>query len=138
MTKEAAFSLADLNATKACDVPIEVELPGPDGMGTGVFLMVLGDQSATVQAAQNKIIDERKKQEANLAAFTGSEDMPTEANIEFLARLTACKLVGWRGIKEPWTPENGLILIRTNRDAAKLVNDTAKRTADFLPLKPKA
>lgn len=131
MTEQTLVSLADLDASTAADTPTEVEFPKADGTGSGVFFLVLGDESKRVQEAHNKLLNERRKADATREALTGSDFVPIEGDIEFGHKLTAVKLVGWRGIKEAYSPEAALTLVRTNRRAAKFINDSAKRVAGF-------
>lgn len=131
MTEQNLISLADLDAATAGDTPTEVEFPKADGTGSGIFFLVLGDESKKVQEAQNKLLNERRKADSTREALTGSDFVPIEGDIEFSHKLTATKLAGWRGIKETFSPEAALTLVRNNRRAAKLINDTARRVAGF-------
>lgn len=137
MTKEAAFSLADLNVVAASETPFDVEYIKPDGTGSGVILKVLGSNSAKVTEATNRLLNDRRKREANLAALTGQDFTPIESDIEFGHLATAVKLVGWTGIVEPYTEANALLLVKTNPHLAKQVNDAANGVGNFLQLKPK-
>lgn len=121
MTK--SISIAALNATTASEVPFEFEFIDSDGSATGIFFSVLGDESVTVKAATEKLLDERRRKDAvaeararvnnrtNEAVFT-----PVADDIDFGQRMAAVRLVGWLGIEEEFTPELALELIRSNRD----------------------
>lgn len=137
MTK--ALSLAALNAVTASDVPVEIEYMLPDGSGSGVFLQVLGGQSARVQAEVNRMVNERRKKQAAAAALAKGPDkadfVPIEDDIAFGHRLTAVRLAGWKGIEEPFTPENAFILISTNAAVAEQVTAASNDLSNFMKAK---
>ena len=57
-----------------------------------------------------------KREAARLAAKKG-KDAPVEKvedDLLFGFELAAKRIVGWKGIEEPFTPENALTLVRTN------------------------
>ncbi len=137
MTK-VAISLSALSLTAASETPFEVEYITPEGVGSGVFLQVLGSNSAKVSQAINGLMNAARKRDANLHALTGQDFTPIEADIEFGHQATAVKLVGWRGIEEPWSEANALALVKSNSHLAKQVNDAANGVGNFLQLKPKA
>ncbi len=90
------------------------------GVRSGVFLSVLGGQSEVVTKEVTMLINERRKQ-AN-----------RESNIEFDQRLAAVRLVGWRGITEPFTPENALRLCKSNRDITAQITQQSDYMANFI------
>lgn len=137
MTKTASFSLADLDARKASDGAFEFEYVLPDGEGSGVFLSVLGGQSKTVQDEANRLINERRRKEAVQAAQAKTSRNPetytsVESDVEFGQRLAAVRVVGWRGIKETFSPELALSLCRSNQDVASQVLERSNDMANFM------
>lgn len=142
MSNKKQFSLSDLDATKASEGAFEFEYILPDGEGSGVFLSVVGGQSETVQRESAKMINERRRQKAAIAAQNSMrgprkgqvEFDPIESDIEFGQRLAACRLVGWRGITDPFTPENALRLCKTNSDIAAQIIQQSDNLANFMKL----
>jgi hypothetical protein len=139
MTKDTLFDLNDLDAVAAGDTPFEVEYIRADGSGSGVFLLVLGGQSEKVQGEVNRLVNERRKNQAVAAAMTGrvnpdkADFTPIEDDIAFGHRLTAVRLVGWRGIKQEWTAENAFRLISRNSEIAEQVTTASNNLANFMP-----
>jgi hypothetical protein len=137
------FDLNDLDAVSAGDAPFEVEYIRADGSGSGVFLRVLGSQSQTVQGEVNRLVNDRRKKTA-LAAAAQSRSSQTEAftpiedDIAFGHRLTAVRLVGWRGIKQEWSPENAFRLVSRNAEIAEQVTTASNNLGNFMPGKSAA
>lgn len=144
MAEAKTVSLASLNLRAASDEPYEFEFEGPDGSGTGVFLQVLGDHSERVTAAVHEAINARRKKEAIAAAKAAKARPdsatfePVESDVTFGQRLAAARLVGWRGIAEPWSPENALLLCQTNPEAAKQILAASSDLANFTKSSPAA
>lgn len=138
MTKLAGLALSDLNARDHGAEAFEFEYLTPEGEGSGVFLSVLGGQSERVRNEVNNLINARRKKEQVIAArnavsrATSADFTPIEDDISFGQRLAAIRLVGWRGISDPFTPENALLLCQTNDDVAAQVLEESNRTANFL------
>lgn len=137
------LSLNDLDAATKSETPVEIEYVTLDGKETGVILHILGDESPTVRAVIAAEVEKRQQQLAAIEALsTGARgSTPTrsmEADLAMGNRMTACRLVGWSGIKEEWSPANALKLVSNNADIAAFILDVSKRTSRFLQLKPKA
>jgi hypothetical protein len=123
-------SLETLNVRKKSETPHEFELE-IDGQKTGVFLSVIGQQSETFTQAAAAIAAEFElaKGLANAADFVNSERQKTMTN-----RLVAARLVGWRGLSDPFTPDNALTLVTTNADAFAQVLRESNRVGNFMKL----
>lgn len=134
---ETLLDLNDLDAVAAGDTPFEIEYIRADGSGSGVFLLVLGGQSEKVQGEVNRLVNERRKKQAQAAALTKGPDRaeftPIEDDIAFGHRLTAVRLVGWRGIKQEWSAENAFRLISRNSEIAEQVTTASNNLANFMP-----
>ncbi len=129
------FSLNDLSATKASDEAFEFELEDSNGVRRGIFLKVLGSQSEKVTSEVARLINARRRSEAARAMRSNKKTVefePIESDIEFGQRLAAVRLVGWRGITEPWTPENALTLCRSNRDISAQIVEKSDDMANFM------
>ena len=137
--KEASFSLADLDTARASEVPFEFEYLNTNGDQTGVFLSVLGGNSDAVREAAAELINARRQKQAAREAqkarsgrnVPSAEFDSVEDDIAFGQRLAAVRLVGWRGIKDPCTPENALRLCSTNPNAAAQVMEQSDNLANF-------
>ncbi len=136
MTKDTLLDLSDLDAVAAGDTPFEIEYMRADGSGSGVFLLVLGGQSEKVQAEVNRMVNERRKKQAAATALAKGPDRadftPIEDDIAFGHRLTAVRLVGWRGIKQEWSAENAFRLISRNSEIAEQVTTASNNLANFM------
>jgi hypothetical protein len=136
------FSLADLDATRASGEGFEFEYLDADGNGTGIFFKVLGGQSEAVTREVNALINARRQKEAAreiarrnvLGGKRAAEFEPLENDIDFGQRLAAVRLIGWRGISEPFTPENALTLCRTNKQVAEQIVTASDNLANFMIL----
>lgn len=143
MAKEpkTSFSLDDLDAKKASAQAFEFEYITSSGDNSGVFLSVLGGQSEIVTTEVARLINDRRRKQASREVQqkigVGSkviEFETVESDIEFGQRLAAVRLVGWRGITEPWSVENALKLCRSNREIASQVTQQSDATANFISL----
>jgi len=136
------FSLDQLDATKASAEAFEFEyINAATGECTGVFLSVLGGESEVVTSEVAKMINERRRKQVvrevqqKVGVGQKSVDYETmESDVDFGQRLAAVRLVGWRGISEPWTPENALRLCRSNRDIAAQIIQQSDEVANFMKL----
>lgn len=113
-----AFSLSDLNIEAQSETPYEFEVVDDNnGKGTGIFLSVLGSHSKTVTDFVAKTLNAQRRAAALKARKRDNKDTdftPVEDDIDFSIELAAMRLVAWRGITEPFSKENALILCRTN------------------------
>ena len=139
MTTEKQFSLDDLDATKASSEAFEFEYINPAGDATGIKFKVLGSQCETVTDVVNKLVNERRRKEAareiKRKVGVGSKAVefePLENDIEFGQRLAAVRLVGWSGIKEPWSEAGALKLCQTNRHIAAQITEQSDEMSNFM------
>jgi len=153
MTKSTGVSLASLNARKAAEVPTEFEYTF-EGKPTGLFFKVLGSQCASVTQTINRLVNERRKEEAARAALsTEANFTPIEDDIAFGQRLAAIRLVGWRkpgetqglapdqverfqGIEDDWTAQAALTLCQDNPDIAAQITATSNKLSNFIKASP--
>jgi hypothetical protein len=147
MTKtsiDTAFDLNDLDAVAAGDTPFEVEYLRADGSGSGVFLLVLGSQSEKVQSEVNRLVNDRRKKQALAASVTSRNNAqaeaftPIEDDIAFGHRLTAIRLVGWRGIKQEWSADNAYRLVSRNSEIAEQITTASNNLGNFMQTKSAA
>lgn len=127
------ISLADLNFQKKCEDAVDFEPTTPTGKGLGFTLKVIGSHAPAVQKWVNKHLNDRRRAEALQAKRKGKgiEYTPIEDDIDFGVELVAIRVVGWEGIEEPWSPENALLLCRTNADVCAQVREFSEDIANF-------
>ncbi len=130
--KKTGLSLSDLNLTKKCETAFEFELVDESsGKGKGVFLSVIGSQSASFQEWIRGVQNTRKARNA-MAAKRGKEIEETaEDEQEFLALATAKRIVAWRGIDEPFTPALALQLATHNVEVRNQVITASNDLSNF-------
>lgn len=139
MTQAVEFDLDDLNIVQAAETPFEFEYIKPDGSNSGIFLSVLGGHSDKVRSVAAELINARRQkqaarevQKARSGRNTPSAEFDTvESDIEFGQRLAAVRLVGWRGIKQPWSPEGAAKLCKINPLIADQVMQASDDVANF-------
>jgi len=138
------FSLASLNSAKASEVPFEFPFLDADGDETGVFFSVIGGQSPAVVAETQRLLNDRRKRDALavIRAKTGGRKeqvvfTPVEEDLDFAHRMAAVRLVGWRGIEEPFAPDLALQLVQTNGDALSQIVDQSDKMGRFTSASPK-
>lgn len=136
-----SFSLADLDATTASETPFEFDYVKPNGDKSGIRFSVLGGNSDAVRSTAAEMINARRQKQAakemqrqrsgrNNRAV--AEYDTVESDIEFGQRLAAVRLVGWTGIKEPWSPENAAQLCRSNPHVAAQVMEESDDLQNFM------
>ena len=134
------LSLDDLDYIKKSDASYEFEYLTPDGEGTGVFISVLGGQAEVVTREVAALLNDRRRKEATRAmkARGGKKQQaeydPIEEDIEFGQRMAAIRIVGWRGITDPFSRDNAMRLCATNREVAAQVIEHSDNMANFTKL----
>ena len=131
------FSLDDLDANKACEVPYELEYVTPNG--SSIFMSILGSESNTVSLAVSKLTVERRKIQANLEVKFKNDkealDLAVyEANQLFSYRLIACRLIGWKNISAEFNEVNALRLVKNNSDISTLIVSASNNIANFMKI----
>ena len=127
-----ALSISDLNVAKSCEETYEFEYLDANGNGTGVFLSVIGAHAPEIQKWQNKKLNERRRRLA-LQAKRGIKDEITTAedDIEFGKEYIAMRIKSWRGITEPCTLENSMLLCDINPLIVDQVREASESMANF-------
>jgi hypothetical protein len=125
------ISLDDLNAVTAGDNPFEFEYRFNNGKGSGVFLQVLGSESEKVAIETASIMAaERARKQATEATGKEYEFDAVKVGKE----MAAARIVGWRGIKEEYTPENAKKLCMTNQMIADQALQNSNSLQNFMKL----
>jgi len=131
-TPAPTFSIADLNLSRQCEAAYEFEYLDANARPTGVFLSVLGSQSPTVLNYVRRSVQDRRNREALLTKR--GKDVPpvsVEEDEEFGNEAAAVRLVGWRGITEPYSPELALQLVANNAELRGQVFKASNDLANF-------
>lgn len=153
-----AFTLDDLDATKAGESAFEFEYINEDCKPTGVWLSVYGGESEFVTKETARLQNERRRQiaarEMNSKVGVGKHRVdftPYESDVEYGKRIASVRLAGWRGagqldgltpeqqgrfcgIAAPFTPENALRLCQRNALMAAQITEQSEATANFMKL----
>lgn len=133
------YTLDQLDATKACDVPFVFDFIDSRGQKTGIKFHVLGGQSERVTQEVARLINERRQQAAQRemeiknSKSQLAEFEPIEKDIEFQRRLASVRLVGWENIADEWSPEGAFRLCKTNKDVLAQVTSQSEIMANFMP-----
>lgn len=129
--KNTGFSLDELNLVAASENSFEFEYIRGDGRQTGVFLSVIGGQAPKVQEFVRKYFNQKRTQEA-VAAKRGKEiTRLIEDDEEFGINYAAIRLVGWKGITEPFSAESAKILCSNNREIRDQIVEVSDNLANF-------
>ncbi len=134
------FSLDQLDLTKQCEGGFEFEVTDDaTGKGTGIFLTVIGSHAPAVQNFTKKALNERRRfdemqEKRGKKAVTRS----IEEDMEFGTELTAIRVVGWRGISDPFTPEGAIRLCTINPPIKEQILKASDDIANFSKLPAKS
>lgn len=139
------FSIDDLDIAKACETPYEFEVTDDvTGKGTGLFLSVIGAYAQAVTDFTAKKLNERRRADAMAEKRDPRGKNPNvhlvEEDIEFSTELVALRVVGWRGMKEPYSHENAVRLCTINpsiKEQILAVSENLKKyPTNFAKLSP--
>lgn len=131
------ISLDSLDLTTQCEQAFEFEYIDPQGRETGVFISVLGSQSPTVQEFVRKSLNARRAREA-LAMKRGKElEVTVEDDEEFSNKAAAIRIVGWRGITEPFSQALALKLVSINSELRGQVFKASNDLQNFMTAQSK-
>ena len=126
------LSLSDLNLTKKCEEGYEFEYINENGKQTGFFLTVIGAHAQEVQKWANSKLNIRRRQDAITAKRGKDIDVrDIEDDIEFGTEFMSIRIKAWRGIDEPCTPQNALLLCQTNALIVEQVKEASENLGNF-------
>lgn len=130
--EKKAVSLADMNLAKRCDQGYEFEYMNENDKPTGIFFTVIGGHSEKIKRATFAAYDRNARMEAmQKKRGRDVEIKPLEEQADENLEITALRVIGWRGITEPCTPENVLLLMKTNVLVVKQVLEASENIANF-------
>lgn len=135
MKEQTAVSLDSLNVAKQCESAFEFEYINESGSNTGVFLTVIGSHAPELQKWVNSELNKRRNFEAMQTKRGKDSVRLIEDDIDFGVELIALRIKGWRGINEPFTPENALRLCEINPLIVEQVKAASENLANFTPSK---
>lgn len=124
--------LADLNLKAQNNQSYEFEYIDPNDEPTGIFFSVIGGHSDKIVRLASEQRDKQLLTES-MAAKKG-KDVPietTEKQLANRAKLNAARLVGWRGIDEPFTDENALLLVSNNAHISEAIARESEDMRNF-------
>lgn len=134
-------SINDLDAMAACSEAVEFEYIMPSGKPSGLFFSIIGSQSEVVAAATARLQNERRRKAAarELQQKMGVgqpkvEFDKFEEDVAYGHEMAAARLVGWRGINDPFTPENALRLCKRNTHIAAFITQCSEELGNFFKL----
>jgi len=95
-----SISLAQLDTSKASEVPFEFNLLDESGSDTGVILKIIGSSAEKVKSEVKKTLNQVRqkaamRQASRQAGKTVVEYTTIEEDIEIEVRLSAVRVVGW-------------------------------------------
>lgn len=138
---KAGVSLNDLDTTKASSEPFEFEYINHRGMPSGIFFSVLGGESEVVKAETARLQNERRQKavtrQINAKIGVGARAVDYdkfEDDVAYGRRIAAARLVGWRGIKDPFTPAAALQLCQSNDHIAAAITAQSEAMENFIKL----
>jgi len=115
MTKTTTMNLDQLNIIDPCETPYSFEYIDENDKPTGIMLSVVGSQSKDLMKWMSSEINARRRKDAMQEKRGKTVDIQTlEDDIDFSIESAACRLKGWSGITQEWTPENALKLCTIN------------------------
>lgn len=140
MNHEAKLmSLDDLDVTKSSDKPFEFEYIDHTGKATGIFFSVLGGESQTVKSEVARLQNDRRRQhaarEVRSKVGVGAKKIEFdsyEEDVEYGRKIAAVRLVGWRGISNPFTADNALRLCQSNSHVAAAITEQSEAIENFM------
>lgn len=134
-------SLQDLDAKAASSEAVEFEYISPSGNPTGIFFSIIGSHSDVVAAATANLQNERRRK---AAARDVQQKMTIgqpkvefdrfEDDVAYGQQMAATRLTGWRGINDPFTPENALRLCKSNAHIAAFITQCSEELGNFFKL----
>ena len=125
-------SLADLNTNKKSADGFEFEYLDGDGKETGIFVTVMGEKAPPVRAWLAKKLNNRRIHEENLKRRGKQAEVQTvEDDMAFGVEYMAIRVIGWRGIKEPCTPENVITWLTQDDLIVEQIKRESENVANF-------
>jgi RNase P protein component len=122
------MKVAELYTTDLHEDGAEVEILDGSGKKTGLFLKVMGVDSAVFRNHS------KRQQRAYIDALRNDEDFDDE---EFVVDALVSATIGWRGTNEKFTKELCEELYRKAPYVRDQVDKFVADRANFIPAKPK-
>lgn len=126
------MKLSDLNLKEQTEKPYCMEYINEHGQPTGLFLLVIGDQSPSVQAWRNKQWNaERVHNHMNEKRGVKKDVTLIEEDIDFGTEYVSRRIVGWKGLDDPWSPEGAFRLCQINPLIMEQVKAASENIGNF-------
>lgn len=126
------ISIDDLNIQKKTERAFEFCYIDENNKETGIFFSVIGARAPVVQDWVNKKINQQRAHEKMQKKRGKDDDIRTvEEDQEFGAEMLSRRIVGWRGIAEPFSPERALTLCENNELICEQVREHSENISNF-------
>ncbi len=126
-------SIESLNLVKASETGFEFELKNSAGTGLGVYLTVRGDHSDAIRAASRREVNAFR--ERAFQASKNRETLPPDPIEDDEAKAiegAVLRIISWRGLDEPCTPDNARLLCTVNPEVRAQVYAASAQSANFM------
>ncbi|MFC3338813.1 hypothetical protein [Paracandidimonas soli] len=117
---DKVFSISDLDVRSIANDGVEVEITNADGIGLGVYMTILGEQSDVVEKFLIELSDKRAA-EALRGRDKKTPTISAERALNDEIASAAVRVIGWRGLKEEFSKENLDKLLRSNRGIVRQI-----------------
>lgn len=125
------ISIDDLNSISAGSNPFEFEYTFKNGKKSGVFLTVLGEDAESVAVEQAALMASERARKETIEAQGGKHEWDA---VKMGQKMAAIRLVGWKGINDPFTRENAEKLCLGNQRIADEIIRHSSEQANFIKL----
>lgn len=132
MSDKEPVDILGFDSVTASEEGYEFELENEDGTGTGVLVKVRGRHSdAVVNWATKKVNDAAREQ--HLAARKGKapDPKPIEELREQNREGAVVRVIGWRNVKQPYSPELMKEALKRNPHWIEQICEESDNLANF-------
>jgi hypothetical protein len=129
------ISIESLNLQKQCGESVPMPVLDLEGNPIpGIELYVLGSHAPSVKEWLYKQLNQERQAIALKTRRKGKAGLdvtPIEDDIEFGNEAVAVRIVGWKGLTEPWSPEQALRLCTINPEILRQVREFTEELRNF-------
>ncbi len=142
MTTKTGLSLDDIEKQVSAADAVDLEPFLPNGEPSGITLLVRSDQNPVVVAGIDALMNARRRKELLTeakarASRPGEQFITSEEDGEHVRKLTAVRLAGWKGLDDPFTPENAVRLLKLAPTFISQILNKAAELGSFTTTSPK-
>ena len=130
------YSIDDLDVGKACETPYKFEVKDDEtGKGVGIFLSVIGAHAPVLLDFIKKTQDERRVADAMAEKRDPRGKQvhvrPIQEDIDYSTELVAIRIVGWEGIKQPYSHAEAIRLCTINPSIKEQILAVSENLKNF-------